>query len=265
MIFTFCGGGNSNYTSYLLEMICDLELESSTALREAILSSMLINITGEEGKWQPGDIIQEFLNRCIEPIIQRKDASFGSNAVREIWARNLKDIYDLKQHLRASVALAKRSSRHKKPHERPEVKTLLKEFKKAELHKRRPGRSIGEVRDVDDFRKGMEMMENGVLQKWALRTVRSRGLNEDNPQERGKDGGEGGEDEHEDEDGDEEVPMTLGVLEYHDGEVMIMLDGEDELDALLEGELREDETIDEDGYEDVEMEDSSTSSNEESE
>lgn len=257
MVFTFAGGGNSNYTTYLCEMIVNIEQECSPALREAILSSMLINMTGEAGKFQPGDIIQEFLNRCLEPIIQRKDATFGSHTVREIWARNLKDIFDLKQHFRFSVGLGKRSARHKKPHERPEVRTLLKEFKATEVHKRRPGRSIGEDHDVDDMRKGIELLDGGVLKKWAARTVRSRGLSEDGPGEVDVQVSNEGHDEdgmEETEDG-QEVEMTLGVLEIHDGEVVIMLEGEDELEAYLRGDANtantaNDEEIDSDNSSD---------------
>ena len=62
MMFTFAGSGHSNYTGYLLEMICDIELESSPALREAFLMSLLVNPTGEKGGFTPGDIYQEGIN-----------------------------------------------------------------------------------------------------------------------------------------------------------------------------------------------------------
>jgi hypothetical protein len=96
MLFTFAGSGHTNYTAYLLEMICDIEFESSPALREAFLMSLLVNPTGESGGFVPGDIYQEELHRCIEPIVQRKDAEYGSWHIHHMWSRNLKDIQELK-------------------------------------------------------------------------------------------------------------------------------------------------------------------------
>ncbi|KAH9943828.1 hypothetical protein B0H21DRAFT_864932 [Amylocystis lapponica] len=40
MLFTFAGSSHSKYTSYLLETICSLELESSPELRETILGQL---------------------------------------------------------------------------------------------------------------------------------------------------------------------------------------------------------------------------------
>ncbi|KAJ7434386.1 hypothetical protein B0H11DRAFT_2372740, partial [Mycena galericulata] len=155
ILFTFAGSAHSKYMGYLLEMVVDLEFESNPFLRDANLMSM-------------------FLNRCIDPVVQRKDTDYGSYHVRTIWSRNIKDIYDLKADFRASVGLAKRSGRHKEPHERPEVKILLREYQKAELHKRRPGRTFSDGRNVDNFQAGINLLEGGVLRRWAHRTTNSR-------------------------------------------------------------------------------------------
>lgn len=168
MMVTFAGSTHTKYATYLLEMISNLELESSPVLRETLLFALLVNPTGLAGGFQLGDIYQEKLNRCIEPIIQRKDTDFGSYHVRHLWSRNINDIYELKADFRTGVGLAKRSGRHKEPHEKSEFKTLLKEYKNEELHLRRPGRMIGtEVRDVDDLGKGIRALGGGFLNKWV--------------------------------------------------------------------------------------------------
>ncbi|KAF8223238.1 hypothetical protein L208DRAFT_1381520 [Tricholoma matsutake] len=128
MMFTFAGSGHSNYTGYLLEMICKIELESYPALREAFLMSLLVNPTGKRGSFTPGDIYQE-------------------------------DIQELKSEFQAGVGLAKRSGCHKDPQEKPEFKILLQECKNAELHLRQPGRAYAantsdetvKVCDVDNM------------------------------------------------------------------------------------------------------------------
>ncbi|KAF8152779.1 hypothetical protein K438DRAFT_1477476, partial [Mycena galopus ATCC 62051] len=141
MLLNFIGSGHSRYSGYLLEMFVDLELESSPALRDAQLDSMVCNPSGRSGGSQACDIFQERMNRELEPIIQRKDTDYGSENIRNMWSRNLKDIYDIRAEMRDSVGLAKRSGRHKHPHSKPEVKILLRHYKEIELHQRRAGRT----------------------------------------------------------------------------------------------------------------------------
>ncbi|KAJ7801411.1 hypothetical protein B0H14DRAFT_2312024, partial [Mycena olivaceomarginata] len=151
MVITFADSTHSKYTNYLLEMICDLELESNSYLKAATLLST-------------------FLNRCVDPLVQRKDADYGSFQVRNVWSRNIKDIYDLKTDFRNGLDLSKRSGKHKKPHERPEVKKLLQTYRTTELHKRRPGRTYDDCRNVNDFDRGIAHLRAGALSKWATRT-----------------------------------------------------------------------------------------------
>ncbi|KAM5546217.1 hypothetical protein V8D89_000344 [Ganoderma adspersum] len=73
MTFNFAGSTHSKYTTYLLEMICILELESSPALREVFLRNWLVNPSGEPGRTMEGDLYQEHLNRELEEAIGRGD------------------------------------------------------------------------------------------------------------------------------------------------------------------------------------------------
>jgi hypothetical protein len=95
MLFTFARSSHTNYTSYTLEMICDLEYESPPELKEASVLSLVVNPTGEEGGFVAGNIYQEGLNRGIKPIVQKKDANFGAYHIRHLWSCNIKDIQDL--------------------------------------------------------------------------------------------------------------------------------------------------------------------------
>ncbi|KAJ7447405.1 hypothetical protein FB451DRAFT_1411825 [Mycena latifolia] len=103
MMINFAGSGHSRYFGYLLEMTADLELESSPALRGATLDTTVCNRSGKHGGFQACDIFQEGMNRELEPIIQRKDTDYGSNHIRNMWSRNIKDIYDIKAEMRESV------------------------------------------------------------------------------------------------------------------------------------------------------------------
>ncbi|KAJ7779878.1 hypothetical protein B0H16DRAFT_1830349, partial [Mycena metata] len=212
MVITFAGSTHSKYMNYLLEMIADIELESNPFLKDAQLMSMVLNPDGEPGDFKACDIYQELLNRCIDPIVQRKDADYGSNHVRNVWSRNIKDIYELKTEFRSGLDLKKRSGKHKKPHERPEIKTLLPLYRDLELHKRRPGRTY------DDGRN------------WQTRTSNARLThlqgNGTAPRE---------ESEHEsdwsDESDEENMPpMTMGDIFYRDGELVVHVQEEGDND-----------------------------------
>ena len=154
MLFTFAGSSHSKYTTYLLETICNLELESSLALRECILKSMLMNITGKEGGFSAANFVQEYFNRLLEAIVERKGVEYGATFIRKVVSRNLHHFARIKLDLRAGISLTKQSGQHTAPHLRPEVKILLATYQECQLHCRRPSR-IYEDRDVDDFRRGI--------------------------------------------------------------------------------------------------------------
>lgn len=244
---------------YMLEMVVDLELESNPYLKDANLMSMVLNPDGKEGNCKPCDIFQEFLNRCIDPVVQRKDTDYGSYHVRTVWSRNIKDIYDLKADFRAGLGLAKRSGRHKEPHERPEVKILLREYRKVELHKRRPGRTFSDGRDVDNFEAGIKLLESGALKRWAKRTSNSRirqaertttsdtthdinDMNADSEHE---------SDWTDDSDDEDHPPMSLGDMHYEGGKLVINVDGEeDDMTAVLLEQGEEEGSTDDDDSDD---------------
>ncbi|KAH9928413.1 uncharacterized protein B0H18DRAFT_843904, partial [Fomitopsis serialis] len=66
MLFSFAGSSHHKYATYLLEMVCNLELESSPALREFFLRNWLVNPSGKQGHYQAGDLLQEHYNRELE-------------------------------------------------------------------------------------------------------------------------------------------------------------------------------------------------------
>ncbi|KAH9911496.1 uncharacterized protein B0H18DRAFT_1062212 [Fomitopsis serialis] len=178
MVFTFAGSTHTKYTAYLLEMICNLELESTPALRHAILSNLVVNLTGNEGSFQPGDLMQEYFNRLLEAVAEKKGVEYGDHFVRHIISRNLHHFASLLNDLKGGVGLQRRSGRHTTPQKQPEFKILAGIYQDCELHSRRRGREYpGVARDVDDFRKGYEKLQDGKMKKWIaesmfLRSVR---------------------------------------------------------------------------------------------
>lgn len=123
-----------------MEFICRLELESSQELRDAVLKATLVNISGRAGAFTPADVMQEFFNRLLEAIVEKKGVEYGDTFIQDVISRNLHHFARIKTDLREGVELGRRSGRHSVPHINPEIRTLLQVYNDCELHKRQPGR-----------------------------------------------------------------------------------------------------------------------------
>jgi hypothetical protein len=176
MLFTFAGSSHSNYTGYLLEMIVKLELESSSMLKQAILRLSLVNLRGEEGHFSTGDFIQEYFNRLLESIVQKKGVEYGDHFIRNIWSRNLHHVARLKSSWLNGIGLSLRSNRHTKTKTAAEIRILMQVYRESELHSFRSGRIMDENIFIDDFQTGAQRLREGKLKKWIIKTTRSRGL-----------------------------------------------------------------------------------------
>ncbi|THG93874.1 hypothetical protein EW026_g7477 [Hermanssonia centrifuga] len=147
MMFCFAGSSHTKYTAYTLETICNLELESSPELKDAILRNMLINPSGEPGRYVEGDLHIEHLNLELEEMIAHKDSAWDGTHIRDVVAPNISRFVTLKNTFREGVGLGKRRGKHPTPHSKPEVKILLQTYKEEDLHKFRKGRTYGSNED----------------------------------------------------------------------------------------------------------------------
>ncbi|OJT06327.1 hypothetical protein TRAPUB_2789 [Trametes pubescens] len=181
MLFTFAGSSHTKYTSYLLEFLCILELESSNELRDSILGTLLINLTGEAGRFSPADLIQEYFNRLLQAIAERKGIEYDNHFIRDVLSRNLHHLARLLDDLKQGLGLSARSGRHSAPHTNPELKTLLREYRKLGLHTRREGRQYISVaaesyEGRNDYRRGLRNLRSGKLKKWIKETTFMRSV-----------------------------------------------------------------------------------------
>lgn len=213
-------------------MICRLELESSPALRDTILKTMLVNLSGRAGAFSAADLMQEFFNRLLEAIVDKKGVEYGDQFIRNVISRNLHHFARIKLDLREGIGLTKRSGRHSAPHLNPEITTLLKTYHESELHCRRPGRVYKDI-DKDDFQRGVSKLSNGKLKKWIHDTTSSRGLlNMDAV--RARDPGDGGKpnDSNNTEDSDDDIEMESPEGTAQSAVYAEVIDGELIIDSL---------------------------------
>ncbi|KAF6759280.1 hypothetical protein DFP72DRAFT_961391 [Ephemerocybe angulata] len=212
ILFHFAGSTHTKYCSYLLEVVTRFELESSAELVEAILRTTLVNLSGLPGSCTAADIMQEYFNRLLEAIVEKKGIDYGDSFAREVISPNLGHFAQLKLNLRSGIGLAKRSGKHTAPHENPEIRKLLHSHREHELHLRRPGRVFSDT-DRDEFTRGITKLRAGRLKKWVHDTTGQRHLGEvaDPPENN---------DELSNEDGITGLE-TLGLTEVRDGELVM--------------------------------------------
>ncbi|KAF4583644.1 hypothetical protein AB1N83_012102 [Pleurotus pulmonarius] len=193
MAFTFAGSSHTKYSHYILEQLCDLELESSPEERTAFLANYIVNPTGKEGHWIAGDQYQEQLQDELYEHMARNDKGFDENYMRNVIAPNAHRFLTLKKNMNAELGLASRSGKHIEPHSNPELRTLLRVYREEGLHQFRSGRRYGgNITRVDDLERGMARLYDGKLKAWANETMNARG-NPPQPEDSGEDAEQVGE------------------------------------------------------------------------
>ncbi|KAI0042004.1 hypothetical protein FA95DRAFT_1598679 [Auriscalpium vulgare] len=166
-VFTFAGSTHTKYPTYLLEMICSLELESTPELREFFLDNWLVNLQGEAGKHIEGDLMIEHNNKILQGMVGRRDATWDGHYLRDIVSPNTFLFGTVKTAFTEGAGLEPIRGRHPAPHTRPEFRTLSKIYREEGLHLFREGRSYNvRKRDVNNYERGVAAMENGRLAKW---------------------------------------------------------------------------------------------------
>lgn len=179
MILTFAGSMHNKYMKYLLEMLCDLELESSTELHELFLENWIINPSGQQGRFVAGDKFQEQLQDEMYEHIGRKDKGFDENYMRRVIAPNAYRFVLVKKSVTEGLGLEQHGGKHKDPHMKPEMIKLLQVYKTHQLHLFRQGRSYGkDIRKVDDLGRGVQALMGEKLSAWVQETTHARLINE---------------------------------------------------------------------------------------
>ena len=136
MILTFAGSRINTYKvhEYLLEMICDLELESSPELQDAFLANWIINPSGQEGRFVAGDKFQEQLQDEMYEHIGRKDRGFNEDYMRKVIAPNAYRFVLIKKEITEGLGLAQQQGKHTTPHTNPEITKLMQVYQTFQVH-----------------------------------------------------------------------------------------------------------------------------------
>ncbi|OSD03124.1 hypothetical protein PYCCODRAFT_1366450, partial [Trametes coccinea BRFM310] len=174
ILFKFAGSGHTKYSSYLLEMICTVELEMGPTLREVFLKNWLVNPSGDVGKTQEGDLLEEHMNLILEEVTARKGVDWDGIFMRDVISRNVFHFSELRGEWGVGVGLSKRRGAHTEPHSRPEMKILLNLYKSTQLHSFSVGRTSKAAPSRNLFAAGARALEESKLRKFILDSTFAR-------------------------------------------------------------------------------------------
>jgi hypothetical protein len=162
----------------MLETICDLEWESSPELATLKKKNWLVNLRGLPNSHMEGDLMQEHLNRDLQTMLSRGDLEWDANFARNIVSPNIARLSEIKKAWSVSLSMKTSSGAHTSPHSKPEVRRLLDSYKESALHMFCEGRAYCDPENDHGarFERGFEKLEAGLVQKWAVKTSRARGL-----------------------------------------------------------------------------------------
>ncbi|PBK85144.1 hypothetical protein ARMGADRAFT_1048108 [Armillaria gallica] len=172
MIFTFAGSLHTKYTGYLLEMVCNFELEAGPNLRELFFKNWLVCPSGIPGHFMAGGLLQEQLQDELYEHIQSKDSRFDENYIRNIITPNMYQFMRVKKDIQESLGLCTRSGHHITPSKSADLHKLISIYQSNEVHRFQKGRTYAEanVWRVDDLGHGVQSLQAGRLDKWVKDT-----------------------------------------------------------------------------------------------
>ncbi|THU89980.1 hypothetical protein K435DRAFT_676791 [Dendrothele bispora CBS 962.96] len=159
-IFLFSGSSHQIYASYLLELNCLLEFETSPSLRSAILSNYLVKF-GLKGKFQERDIMQEHQNLKLQNMVDRSHQEFDGSFYCGIIAPNVDNFTKIGRKLEDAFSLSHRKNSHTSPEQQPEIRLLMTALKNSEIHLFRSGRTYAGHIAVDLFSVGYDKLGAG--------------------------------------------------------------------------------------------------------
>ncbi|KAK7021362.1 hypothetical protein VNI00_017413 [Paramarasmius palmivorus] len=162
-LFTLAGSGNSNYTDLLIDKILMLEEDVDEEMKTAILQISLVNLSGQEGGFTFGDLVQEYYNRLLDAVVRHKGVEYGDTFIRRVWSPNIHRVRELKREWFEGFGLKAKSGRHTAANIEADIKTLLHLYRNCQLHSFIPGRKIGEKIDADRFTAGYNIIETRKL------------------------------------------------------------------------------------------------------
>ncbi|THH07257.1 hypothetical protein EW146_g9376 [Bondarzewia mesenterica] len=174
LIFTFVGAGNTNYTTYLVEMYCNITYDYPEVTREALFNNWLVNLQGQPGHFLELDLMQEHFNFWLEELAQHKGKEFDDDWYWEVLSMHVHHFIRLTKEMEANVNLKECRTNHVEPHMDNELREVIRLCREHDLHVRRQGRDWG-FHISDDQTLGYNLLtREGKMDEWIANATRDR-------------------------------------------------------------------------------------------
>ncbi|KAJ7849914.1 hypothetical protein B0H13DRAFT_1905974 [Mycena leptocephala] len=172
LLFRFAGGGNSNYTIEVLELLQGLNQEWPPEIKTYITEfCWVMSRTGRENTYLPFDLGQE------ENICDIK-ASANMDYIKKI-SPAIPTLRKVQRHMEKQFKTVARGSRHGTPDKEADVAKLTGQYMKSKLHNYCKGRSITQ-KSPDVVNVGAENLERlDTMTDWWSRRSHPRSMLED--------------------------------------------------------------------------------------
>ncbi|KAJ3864856.1 hypothetical protein EV359DRAFT_40092 [Lentinula novae-zelandiae] len=166
-IFMFAGSSHQKYVSYMLELNCLLEYETSPALRTLILQNYLVKI-GFVCKER--DLLQEHHNKKLEAMVEKSGGNFDDSYYREVISPNVDKFIHVLTSFESAFEQQHRSNKHTSPVMHPELKILLLYLKTSKLHLFQTTRTYNHIA-MDLLSDGYDALDGGKLNTFIKKTT----------------------------------------------------------------------------------------------
>ncbi|KAF9322135.1 hypothetical protein BG006_002474 [Podila minutissima] len=91
----FQAGGHGNYANELLRLHCGLYYSWEDKEKDVILSSMLVNTTGQPNRWIPTDLYQEHNNLLTKVVHAAKSSNLNWDILKKKISTNIRTFQDV--------------------------------------------------------------------------------------------------------------------------------------------------------------------------
>lgn len=172
-IFTFAGGGNSNYTTYFLETYCKIKYKLTPDSRDALFNNWLVNLVGKPGHFTEIDRMQEKHNLWMEELAVYQGKEFGSTFHRYVISMHVHHFLHLKEAFEDMVDLVPRRKTHGEPHLQNENREVLRILRERDLHRHHAGHDWGH-HCCDHIMEGIHVLRKGKLKSFLDESMYER-------------------------------------------------------------------------------------------
>ncbi|KAF9579537.1 hypothetical protein BGW38_004161 [Lunasporangiospora selenospora] len=120
----FQAGSTRNYANELLHLFCGFEYKWTHETKEAIRSSWLVNIKGQEGRWIPADLQQEHHNFTIKNMFKARGVGNQWNGSEETISMNIQNLERVSHQLESVLDVPYSGTKHAKLSAATDIQTV---------------------------------------------------------------------------------------------------------------------------------------------